>query len=310
MHKNCFLLCLAISALIILFSCNDSPNIDIKPVNISDAENKPVANQIDSFYPGGIKRTYLLHVPSSYSGRNRTPLVIALHGYSGNALDFAKHTKLSVKSNDEDFIVVYPNGLTIPPNTNGPQAWNAGGFFEEWTGGADDVGFISQLIDLICQYYLIDTTRIYITGHSNGAMMAYRLGFELSDKIAAIAPHSGQMVYTPAGKMNSPVHVLHLHGLNDYNVNYYGSNDSLEMIYDAVDTVLGRWSAQFSGNTLPDTIYSDPEYIIKEWKSNMNGPAIQLYLSNSAGHTWFTLENSGISATDVIWDFFKSHPKK
>jgi polyhydroxybutyrate depolymerase len=310
MQKNCFLFCLAITALIIILSCNDSQVMDIKPVIIPLVDNKTDVNQIDSFYPGGIKRTYLLHVPSSYSYKKRTSLVIALHGYSGNALDFAADTKFSEKSDTEGFIVVYPNGLPIPQYDNGPQAWNAGGSYEEWTGGADDVGVIRQFIDLICQHYSIDSSRIFIAGHSNGAMMAYRLGFELSDKIAAIAPHSGQMVYTPAGKMNFPVHVIHLHGLNDYNVNYYGSNDSNNMVYDAVDIVLGRWSAQFSGNTLPDTIYSSPAYIIKEWKNDGNGPVIQLYLSDSAGHYWFTKENSGISATQVIWDFFKSHPKK
>ncbi len=309
MQKNFFLLCLGISALIIFTSCSDSSDTSIKTINSPVIYDKEAVDQMDSFYPGGIKRTYLIHVPSSYSDSKKTPLVIALHGYSSNAVNFANSSKLSEKSDTEGFIVIYPNGLSISPNTNGPQAWNAGGPYNEWTGGTDDVGFISQLIDLICQNYLIDSSRIFITGHSNGAMMAYRLGFELSDKIAAIAPHSGQMVYTPTGKMASPVHVIHLHGLNDYTVLYNG-NDAGELIYDPVDTVLGRWSSQFSGNRLPDTIYSSPEYIIKEWKSDGNGPAIQLYLSNSGGHTWFTKENSGISATDVIWEFFKAHPKK
>ncbi len=39
--------------------------------------------------------------------------------------------------------------------------------------------------------YNIDSGRIFVTGHSNGGMMTYRLGAELSDIVAAIAPVAG-----------------------------------------------------------------------------------------------------------------------
>ena len=37
----------------------------------------------------------------------------------------------------------------------------------------------------------LDRTRVYATGHSNGAMMAYRLGAEASERVAAVAAVAG-----------------------------------------------------------------------------------------------------------------------
>ena len=40
---------------------------------------------------------------------------------------------------------------------------------------ADDVGFIRELTDWVVAAYRVDSRRIYLTGASNGGMMAYRL---------------------------------------------------------------------------------------------------------------------------------------
>jgi polyhydroxybutyrate depolymerase len=272
-------------------------------------EYYPHANQIDTILHDGIFRTYKLHVPALYTADTKTALVIGLHGYTSSATGFEGQSRLSYKADTVGFIIAYPDGLHYPWTTSNPQAWNAGGQYEEWTQGTDDVGFIDQMIDLICKYYTIDASRIYVTGHSNGSRMTYRIGYELSKKIAAIAPHSGQMVYIPAKKMDSPVPVLHLHALDDNTVYYEGSTTS-ELHYTAVDSVLGDWGSDFSCNTLSETIFTNSDYIIKKWKCSEGGPDIMLYLANRGEHNWFTESNSGISATDVIWDFFKAHPKK
>jgi polyhydroxybutyrate depolymerase len=274
----------------------------------------PHANRMDTLIHDGITRTYILHVPASYSAATKVALVIGLHGHTTFAATaFEGQSQFSVKADAEGFIVAYPNALHYPWDTENSQVWNAGGQYEEWTGRTDDVGFINQMIDLICKYYAIDASRIYVTGHSNGSRMTYRVGYELSKKIAAIAPHSGQMLDVPTRKMDTPVPVLHLHALDDNVVNYNGSIPSSnpnDLQYLPVDMVLRNWAANFSCNTLPDTIFTNSDYIVKEWKCSEGGPDIKLYSAKLGEHHWFTTANSGISATDVIWDFFKAHPKK
>ena len=96
--------------------------------------------------------------------------------------------------------------------------WNAGhccGYAMQQK--TDDVGFISALLDKLLQDYAVDSRRIFVTGMSNGGMMAHRLGIELSDRIAAIAP----VVATIFGDQTLPAHpvsALMINGLLDQSV--------------------------------------------------------------------------------------------
>ena len=267
----------------------------------------PHANQMDTIMHDKILRTFKLHVPASYSPNTKTALVIALHGYTSSATDIENGIGLNEKADKEGFIVVYPNGLRYPWTASNPQAWNAGGPYEGWTQGTDDVGFIDQMIELICKYYTIDRNKIYVTGHSNGSFMTYRLGYELSNKIAAIATHSGQMVYMPAEAPGNKIHILHLHAADDGIVPYSGGLSG-QILYSSVDNVLSHWAAWYSCGLQPDTTFKNSDYMIKEWGCSGN-TEIKLYLLNRGGHSWFNTSNSGVQANDIIWDFFKAHPK-
>jgi polyhydroxybutyrate depolymerase len=59
--------------------------------------------------------------------------------------------------------------------------------------GADDIGFMTALIDELTSVYSIDPTKIYLAGMSNGGMMTHRLAIALSDRIAAIGTVVGAM---------------------------------------------------------------------------------------------------------------------
>lgn len=291
---------LSLLTCILIVSCEKEKN---------EIEYYPYANQMDSIMHDGILRTFKLHVPASYSANTETALVIALHGYTSSATIFENGIGLNEKADAEGFIVVYPNGLSYPWTTSNPQAWNWGGPYEEWTRGTDDVGFIDQMIELICKYYTIDRYRIYATGHSMGSIMTYHLGYELSNKIAAIAAHSGQMVYLPTEAPGNKISILNLHALDDELVPYYGGlSVSGSIQYSPVDDVLSHWASLYSCSQQPDTTFQNADYMIKEWTCSGN-TEIKLYLLNNGGHHWFNTSNSCIEANDIIWDFFKAHPK-
>ena len=151
--------------------------------------------QYDSIHFDGYNRTYLLHLPSGYSGMDSIPLVIAMHGGFGSADNLQNQSQLSIKADAENFIVVYPEG--VKGGVLNIRTWNAG-----WCCGfasllkINDVGFIDALLDTLINQYSIDTNRIYATGMSNGGFMSYRLACELSDRIAAIAPVASSMSLT------------------------------------------------------------------------------------------------------------------
>ncbi|MBU0636500.1 hypothetical protein KKE06_05735, partial [Candidatus Micrarchaeota archaeon] len=163
----------------------------------------------------GLKRTYLVHVPPSYNGDSLTPVVLVLHGGGGNGEGMKKFTLMDTTADQEGFIVVYPEGTgkNFLGKTLG--SWNGErccpSAMEE---NVDDVGFISKLIDRLQTDFNIDYNRVFVTGHSNGAIMAYRLACELSDKIAAIAPIGAQGVFESC-PLERPVPTIHFHGTED-----------------------------------------------------------------------------------------------
>jgi polyhydroxybutyrate depolymerase len=70
------------------------------------------------------------------------------------------------------------------------------------------------LINQLEAEYSIDPARIYVTGISNGGMLAYRVGREMSDLVAAIAPIAGCM-YPVMNDLSEPVSVIAFNGTDD-----------------------------------------------------------------------------------------------
>nr|WP_245563498.1 prolyl oligopeptidase family serine peptidase [Longispora albida] len=111
------------------------------------------------------------------------------------------------------FVNAYPDGAD--------HAWNAGGGCcgELGRSDVDDVAFLSAVVAEASRNTSIDPSKVYATGMSNGAMMAYRLACETT-LFAAIAPVSGTMLVPCASP--APVSVLHIHDTADRNVPYAG----------------------------------------------------------------------------------------
>jgi polyhydroxybutyrate depolymerase len=266
----------------------------------------------ESFQFDGLMRTYLLHVPSSYDGKASVPLVIVLHGFPGlaaakapnseaEAAGIAATTGFTEKSDKEGFIVVYPQGIAAQ--------WHVGfGFFK---GDVDDVGFINELISRLEQRYAIDPKRIYVVGFSNGAMMAYLVGAELSDKIAAIAPVAGTIgtvmdnTSEQIPEPSQPLSVIVFHGTADTSVPYEGGG--YWGFISVTNSVIFWVRHDGCGMTPENETISYGKVIKIIYTGGINGTEVVLYTIIDGTHTW---PITPISATDIIWDFFTSHPKK
>ncbi len=274
----------------------------------------------------GRTRTYILHVPPSYTGQEPLPLVIFLHGGGGNAQGAARTYGVSTEADQEGFIVVYPNGTGVLRDR--VLTWNAGhccGYALE--NRVNDVGFIRALIDKLQSQLNIDPTRIYATGHSNGAMMAYRLGAELSDVLAAIAPVAGTIGgrVSPASPLviipepSEPVAVAAFHGKLDSHVLYdggHGLSTSGERIDLSVNQSISFWVAANRCSLIPEREVSRSGNIIKETYSHCaNNADVVLYTVVNGGHAWPGATRGEhptqeISATELLWEFFEQHPKR
>jgi len=268
-------------------------------------------------------RTYIVHLPPVYDGKKPLPLIIALHGGGGNAQHMEEKTGFSLKADEEGFIVVYPDGTGRLRNRF--LTWNAGyccGYAFE--NNVDDVGFIRVLIKKLQNTYKIDSNRIYVTGHSNGAMLTYRVGAELSDVIAAIAPVAGSIGGYATNESSLwiipeptyPVSVIVIHGRLDSHVPYdggHGKNASGSRVDLSVNESIAFWVEYNGCNPTPQTnITNNGSVIVDTYSGGRNGTEVVLYTLVNGGHWWpgSNYQYQNFSATDVIWDFFSKHPKQ
>lgn len=162
-----------------------------------------------------LKRSYSVHVPTQYQKHQPMPLVLAIHGGGGDAASMKALTEFDATADQAGFIVVYPNGTGKMLRGKTVGSWNGGRCCPPASQeGVDDVGFIDAVITDVSKKFSIDESRVYATGHSNGAIMSYRLACELSEKIAAIAALGAQGVSEPC-EPKYPVSIFHFHGTND-----------------------------------------------------------------------------------------------
>jgi len=139
-------------------------------------------------------RTFLVHAPEKLPSR-RAPLVIALHGGATNAKAMENYTGLSEAAERYGFIVTYPNGSG---RLERMRTWNGGNCCAYAAErNVDDVAFIKKLIDHMVDRFNVDPSKVYATGISNGAIMAYRLAAEIPERLGAIAAIAGTLGINP-----------------------------------------------------------------------------------------------------------------
>jgi len=169
---------------------------------------------------GELERQYRLHLPRGYNPKNPFPLVLAIHGYTGNAMKLENdYTSFSRHADANGYVVAYPQATGFDVGGMMVTSWNdlacnassgpegsicTEGAFDyptppecgepsqcDWCSCYDDVGFIEALLDELESTLCIDLDRVYATGISNGGMFVKRLGYDLPDRFAAIAPVAG-----------------------------------------------------------------------------------------------------------------------
>ena len=255
----------------------------------------------------GLDRTFHAYVPA-----HRAPspaLVVVLHGGFGTGAQAEAAYRWDALADRYGFVVLYPDGLQ--------RAWNAGDCCgQPRARNVDDVAFIEAAIGATARAYATDPKRVYVTGISNGGMMAYRLACESALPIAAIAPVAASLAVTCDHPR--PVSVLHVHGLADRNVPFGGGPGSgfARVTYRPVTAALDvfRKADACAG---PVTVTNGPVTTVRS--ACANGDVVELTTIAGAGHQWpgavpppqraaavlrLDPPSTALDATALIWSFF------
>ncbi|MFA5943454.1 MAG: PHB depolymerase family esterase [Candidatus Thermoplasmatota archaeon] len=274
----------------------------------------------------GDARSATLYVPESLP--QQAPLLLLLHGGGGNAAQVRSSSGMDAVADDFGFAVLYADGT--PSRVGNLRTWNAliccGRAFDEQS---DDVAFLGHLLDGALQRFPLDTARIGVAGHSNGAMMAYRLAAERSDVVAAVMPVAGAIgghvdedapvltIPTP----EEPVSVLILHARDDDHVPYDGGHGTASVdgprIDLSVEQAIQFWldadgcprvGATVSSSDRPDGTRES------SWSGCDRGTAVQ-HIATTGGHGWpgsssgFNPAPAEPDASREIGAFLLAHPR-
>lgn len=269
----------------------------------------------------GQERAYVVRLPPERDpAAGPVPLVVVLHGGGGSAENAERMTGFTATGARHGFIVVYPEG------TGGIagrlHTWNAG----HCCGRAleevvDDVGFLDAMLSDLAERYPIDPDRIYVTGMSNGAMMSHRVGIELADRIAAIAPVVGA-VFGDEATPASPVSAFIINGALDTSVPPAGGiTGGRPEQWDGTPMLPSTEQATFWARA--DGCAADPTHErtdgFERWQHDCPaGIDVVLTIVADSGHAWPGGERgsrrgdepgAGFDATEEMWAFFADHPK-
>jgi polyhydroxybutyrate depolymerase len=166
---------------------------------------------------GDTIRTYRLTLPAGYDGTKPVPMVILLHGTSGTIDSIEDYTGMVPAASQRGYAVLTPQGVGAPDGSL-PTHWTVPGF--DPPDAADDVAYVSGLVDTVTRAYCVDASRVFATGISGGAAFATELACR-TDLLAGIAPVAGLNLVPPCQNA-APVTVLAIHGTDDALVAYDG----------------------------------------------------------------------------------------
>ncbi len=235
---------------------------------------------------GGSTWNYYYYVPSSYDGTQPLPLVLDLHGQWSNALQEMAGTRYDMIAEREGFVVVYPQGSLLPEEQKSA-------FFSEpqchWAYDDTHVGYISALIDKMAADLNIDGRRVYVSGISNGGEMTFYLAYELSDRIAAVAPNASgwDMELWAEKPLPGPMTLVYFLGTEDLVIKTLIPSQWV-YTYELVDYFV----QQNATSVTPDVdvwpaVGSDPTSINRStYKGGDCGTEVVFYEVVGGGHTW------------------------
>lgn len=295
------------------------------------ALQQKIASTFHEFDHGGRKRTYYLYLPTKWAKKSPLPVVFLFHGGGGGARGALYYYELEKKAEEAGFILVAPNGTGESEHIL--LTWNVFfGFGYAHKNNVDDIAFVNALLQKLETEYPIDSKRIYATGLSNGAIFCHFLAAQPENRFAAIAPVVGAAGGKDRGEKNwhrppvpqAPVSVCIIQGLIDEHVPIGGglqqtSLGSPKYFWSASETI-DLWVSADNCDSIPLSHYDEKmKTTIYHYRNGRSNSEVIAYIIHDMGHAWpgstrapragSDKPSPNFPGNDIIWEFFRTHPR-
>lgn len=241
----------------------------------------------------GHARSAVYFIPSSYTGRDKVPVVFDLHGSNSRPDEQLNRSSWDKVAEKNGFIVIAPQG-SLTGKTEGTYAWNVP-FVTTQMGGSDEIAYLQKTVKTVAETFCVDTSRIYASGYSGGGRMLSAYLCTGNDEFAAAGfVHSlraGRPVevdgkWQPdAANCNParPISIIAFAGVKD-TANPYAGGGRPYWQYGFKDAIQ-RWSELDGcrGNGNPKTVAGVTYSIVATCK---NDARIVSYVFADGNHDW------------------------
>lgn len=263
----------------------------------------------------GIARSYLVVVPAGATPGVPAPIVFVYHGNQQAPENVRAMSELDDIAGAAGYLVVYPLGFDL--------RWKV--LDELDPQNLSDIDFTLAMLDRVASDIDIDRNRVYATGFSNGGQFVHRLGCELPETLAAIAPVGSTFTIAVRDRcqQTDPIPVVIFLGDQDDQFPWAGSTVGNDGTVSAEDN-LDYWvDANGCGivrdrTGLPDVDTGDGTTVsVYSHSGCSEGADVRMFRVREGGHTWpgspfggnatAGLQTNDISATQEMIDFFDAH---
>jgi poly(3-hydroxybutyrate) depolymerase len=258
---------------------------------------------------GGVVRSYLLHIPSSYDANTPAPFAFSFHGRGASPQEEESISGLSNETFNPNYLVAYPYGINA-----------------EWQGdpdaiGFDDIGFTLELLNNLTSTFCLDSSKLYASGKSNGGGFAANIlacDPQASRVFAAFAGVSGAY-YQGTTDVNCndatvsitcnpgryPVPLFTTHGDVDTTIPYVGGGRRGRCL-PSIPLFMTSWSDRnwLGSSNTSVSLYNNN--VVRYDYGNESFPQLGAhYYVYGLGHTWPSIAaGSWFDATPLLLAFF------
>ncbi|KAA1379692.1 alpha/beta hydrolase family esterase [Aeromicrobium fastidiosum] len=294
---------------IVFYGANGAtPEVAPAPAPCRDARQLPAGTSTQTIRSGDHTRSYLLHVPATYDGTTRAPVVVMFHGLGGDPQTVLDATGMADRADADGTILVVPLGRGEPAR------WT---FRKPASDPSSDLAFVHDLVGQVQRTACTDPDRLFAAGFSNGSALTLALACDGTTRFAAYAAVSGPY-YEPRCDDAPPASIIYFHGTADTTVPFGGADTVIGRL-PPVNTTMSQWAtrgrcpASGAFTTADDSIHHFA------WRSCKGGTDVDIYAVVGGVHGWpgggpmspgraSRTQDSPVDATALLWSFFERHP--
>ncbi len=295
-----------------------------------------LSGQKETIEVGGTSRFYLLSTPPPPAGSTAIPrpVVVDFHGLDEGAGVHEATSLFGPLGQKDGFVAVYPNG------TGTPVHWDTAP-----SPSNPDLVYVNAMLDQLESTLCLDTSRIYATGFSDGAIMTSTLACTMADRFAAFAPVSGITLPSPC-PLSRKIPILTFHGTADPVLYFNGGYNSkaLGPLFNhsapdsgapttsstttttlppnlngaGIPATVATWAKLQDCQPKPTDVQLTPHVIHRTYPCPA-GAAVEFDIVEGAGHAWpgstFSQKIAAVTGpttfeidgSAVIWAFFQGY---